>query len=118
MDKYWDDIVFVVSCDLVIAKFILKNSKYEICENRLKVFLNGPDMFKKCGNYIEKILNNYYGKDIRVEFLKPIESDYDREDYIKRKEKEEYEVIANTVKNIENDKKAGEVEIKDCIETE
>ena len=100
LDKYWNDILFVVSCNFIIAKAMLKNSKYEITENKLKIFVNSPDIFKKCGIVIERILKNYYAKDVRVEFCELIKSDSELEDYIKKKEREEYKAVTDTLNDV------------------
>lgn len=101
LDRYWEDIIFVVSCDVMLAKLFLKNSTYKVDNNKLVVRLmtKGIDilMNKDCNLKIEKILERYYQKEIRIKFEEHSITDKEKEDYIKQKEKEEYKFITDTI---------------------
>ena len=101
LEKYWQDIIFVTSCEIMPAKLFLKNASYSIENSKLVINLvtRGIDILinRKCDVVIEKIIKEYYGKDIRVDFVEYSVTEQDKKDYIKQKEKEEYKLVTDTI---------------------
>ena len=101
LEKYWQDIIFVVSCMVMPAKLFLKNATYTLKDNKLVVNLvtRGLDILvnRNCGTVIESLIEEYFGKKIRVQFIEYTVTTKEKEDYIKQKEKEEYKLVTDTL---------------------
>ncbi|MBP5426457.1 MAG: PolC-type DNA polymerase III [Clostridiales bacterium] len=99
--NYWKDILLVLSCNMAIAKAILRNAQYKLVDGKLKIILltRGADILlsKRCNEMIEKLLKDYFDKSVRVEFCNYVPTEQEKISYIREKESEEYRVVTHSI---------------------
>ncbi|MBO8433783.1 MAG: PolC-type DNA polymerase III [Tyzzerella sp.] len=103
VERNWENILHMVSEESPVCKSIIKNSQWEIEENKLYIRVKNNAsyyMFKKgMDRKIEDKLKEQNGIDIKVYFKNEKITDEDREHFYKEIEEREHSIITSVMEN-------------------
>jgi len=98
---YWDSIIFHANSYVAMSRGILKDSKYQVSENKLKIMLTtkGNKMLciRRCDKLIERYLLDAFGLTVKVYFIDEDVNEESIEKYIAQKEVQEIKIVNNAM---------------------
>ncbi|NLW28175.1 PolC-type DNA polymerase III [Acetivibrio saccincola] len=101
LECYWDDILHFLNKHAAMCKGILKDCEWKLDGKVLEVYLKtkGTKILKhrKCDEILEKIIEESFGVDVKVEFKDFKMDEEEKKEYMELKEKEESRVVSIAV---------------------
>jgi len=99
--SYWDDVVFCVGRKLATSRGLLSGCDWSLLGNKLTVHLKtkGANILnaQRCGEYIEDIIEDFFSKKVRVEFIDCVIDENYNNKYVEEKKAQEEKILKNVI---------------------